>query len=257
MKSKRRLFFDIETSFNIGWFWRPGKQLVRSTQIIHERAIICICWKWEGEDKVHHLTWDKKQCDKRMLKKFMKEVHKAHEIIAHNGDNFDLKWLRTRCLKHRIPTFPDYVSLDTLKLAKSTFNFNSNSLNYIAQFLEVGEKMETGGIKLWEDIIFHKCPDAMEKMVEYCETDVEVLENVYQELKNYSKHKYNYATTSGGEKFQCPECGSCNVGISKTTTTAAGTIRRHLKCRDCSRHYTVSNKSYMSLIDFKIKNGLK
>lgn len=255
---RKRLFFDIETSFNIGHFWRTGKQVVHGSQIIKERAIICICWKWEGEDQVHYLTWDKDQDDKKMLKAFLKELNKADEIVAHNGDRFDIKWLRTRCLKHDIPMFPEYKTIDTLKQAKSGFTFNSNSLNYIAQFLEVGEKMETGGIKLWEDIIFKDCPVAMDTMVRYCQKDVEILELVHNKLKNYSKHKTHYGVLAGGLKFECPECGSRDVKMNKKYTTAMGTTKVHMRCKHdtCGRSYTINNKSYMDFLEYKIKHGL-
>jgi DNA polymerase elongation subunit (family B) len=46
------------------------------------------------------LTWDKKQSDKAMIKAFLKVMAQADEIVAHNGDKFDLKWLRTRALLH-------------------------------------------------------------------------------------------------------------------------------------------------------------
>ena len=92
--TRNRLFFDIETSFNVGIFWRSGYNLnINPGDIIHERAIICICYKWEGEEEVHSLEWDSKQSDKAMLKKFLKVMAQANEIVAHNGDRFDMKWL--------------------------------------------------------------------------------------------------------------------------------------------------------------------
>ena len=52
MKKRKRLFFDIETSFNIGFFWRAGyKQVITPEQIIHERKVICVSYKLEYEDK--------------------------------------------------------------------------------------------------------------------------------------------------------------------------------------------------------------
>ncbi len=57
---RKRLFYDIETSFNVGVFWRTGYNLtINPGDIIHERAIICICYKWEGEDEIHSLTWSR------------------------------------------------------------------------------------------------------------------------------------------------------------------------------------------------------
>jgi len=78
LKSKRkRLFFDIETSPNVGFFWSAGYKLnITPDSIIQERAIICICYKWEDEKEVYFLQWDSKQNDKRMLQSFI-EVAKS------------------------------------------------------------------------------------------------------------------------------------------------------------------------------------
>ena len=68
MSQIKRLFFDIETSPNIGLFWEAGyRKTISPDNIIKERAIICICYKWEHEEEVHSLTWDKNQNDKKML----------------------------------------------------------------------------------------------------------------------------------------------------------------------------------------------
>lgn len=256
--ANRRLFFDIETSFNIGWFWRAGfNQSVTTEQIIEERKIICVSWKWEGEDQVHHLTWDRNKCDKKLLERFMKEMAKADEVIAHNGDRFDIKWLRTRCLYHRLPAFPYYQSLDTLKAAKSHFNFQSNRLDYIAKFLGVGEKMETGGIDLWKKVVIDNDPDALQQMVDYCDQDVVILEKVFIEMKNFIRHKTHFGVLKDDKKFRkflCPECGSPHQHLNKTYSTAMGTIKRHLRCGNCGKNRTVSNKTYMDLLKFQVKN---
>ena len=44
----------IETSPNIGMFWTAGyRQTISPDNIIKERAIICICYKWADEEQVH------------------------------------------------------------------------------------------------------------------------------------------------------------------------------------------------------------
>lgn len=258
MITKKRLFFDIETSFNIGFFWRAGwKQTIMPENIIKERAIICISWKWEGEEEIHHLTWDRNQCDKKMLIEFMKVIANASEIIAHNGDRFDIKWLRTRCLYHRIPAFPTYNTLDTLKVSKSGFNFNSNKLDYIAKFLKIGEKVSTGGIDLWKKVILNNDEEALEEMVNYCDHDVRILELVFKELNNYTKPKTNFAVAAGGDKFECPECGSNNARKRKTYYTAMGTPKHNITCNKCNKNYVINNTTYMKYLEYKIKNGIK
>lgn len=242
---KKRLFFDIETSPNIGFFWSAGYKLnVPYSNIIKERAIICICYKWAGEDKVYSLTWDKNQDDKKMLEQFMSVANDASELVGHNGDKFDLPWIRTRCIFHRIPMFPTYTTIDTLKHARSKFRFNSNRLDYIAQYLNVGEKLDTGGFDLWKDIVLNKDKDALEKMVMYCKNDVAILEKVYDQLSSYVPHKTHYGVINGHEKYSCPECGSEDLRFSQKRYTAAGMPRIQLQCNECHKYHTVSNRVY-------------
>ena len=133
---RRRLFFDIETSYCIGKFWRPGsKVFISSDNIIKHASIICICYKWEGEKEIYSLDWGlNKQDDKSQLVKFIKVANQADEIVGHNGDKFDLPWVRTRCLLHKIEVFPKYKTIDTLKISRSKFRFPDNKLNTSAKY---------------------------------------------------------------------------------------------------------------------------
>lgn len=251
-----RLFFDIETSPNIVYTWRAGWNItITPESIIEERRIICISYKWEGRDKVHRLTWDENQDDKQMLISFINIANTADELIAHNGDRFDIKWIRTRCIFHRIPMFPQYRTLDTLKKAKSSFYFNSNKLDYIAKFLNVGAKMETGGYDLWKNVMANDL-DALKTMGEYCDQDVIVLEAVYQEMKGYFKQNTHEGVLEGRFKFSCPSCSSTKVEYLKLNTTPMGAIRRLMNCNICNHTYEVSNASYVLYLKFLSKNFL-
>jgi uncharacterized protein YprB with RNaseH-like and TPR domain len=241
--TKKRLFFDIETSYNIGSFWSLGKQYISYQNIIHERAIICICYKWENEKTVKSLNWDINQCDKKMLQDFLKVVNDADELVTQNGDNFDIKWLRTRCIKHGIPMFPSYTSLDTYKKAKSGFKFNSNSLDYMGMFLGLGKKDKVA-LSDWNDIILRKDKKALEKMIKYCKQDVLLLEQVYNKLSPYITPKTHFGALNGLGSMSCPECGSLNMKLSKTRVTSLGTKRYQLQCGNCGKYHTVSETTY-------------
>ena len=139
----RRLFVDIETSPNVGYFWQPGYAVNLPYQAIKkERGIITICYKWQDRKEPEALTWDRGD-DKAMLTKWAKVVSGADEIVAHNGDKFDLPHIRTRCAFHGIKLPETYTQVDTLKIARYRFKFNSNRLDYLGKFLGVGGKMQT------------------------------------------------------------------------------------------------------------------
>lgn len=256
-KGFKRLFYDIETSPNIGLFWQPSyKAVVTYDNIIQERAIICICYKWEGQNTVHGLTWNE-GCDKQLLIDFMLIMEDADECIAHNGDNFDEKWIRTRCIKHRISCSPKFNSLDTLKKARTHFRFNSNRLDYIGQFLTDSGKTETS-YGLWKDILLKNCAESMQKMVDYCKRDVELLEEVYHVMRPYINHNTHAAVATDNMRWECPNCAG-SLALRKTRVTKMGTIRRQMICNSCGSYHTISNKDYMSKLedDKRSKNAIE
>ncbi len=239
---RKRLYFDIETSPNIGFFWTAGFKLNISTEsIIKERAIICICYKWEEDKVTHSLNWDSKQNDKKMLQEFIKVANEADELVGHNGDKFDLAWVRTRCLFHRIDMFPTYTTIDTLKVARSKFKFNSNKLNYIAKYLGIGQKIHTD-YDLWKDIVLNKDKDAMDKMIKYCKMDVILLEKVHKELSLHIPAKTHYGVIFGGDRGSCPECGSDDLVRNNKRVTASGLVKIQLRCKTCGKFSTKTDK---------------
>ena len=178
-----------------------------------------------------------------MLQDFIRIANDADEIIMHNGDKFDLPWIKTRCLFHGIPTFPTYTTLDTLKKARTNFKFNSNTLNYIAGFLGLGSKGKTS-FDLWKKILLENDQKSLDYMVRYCKKDVKLLEDVYKKMSNYITSKTHHGVISGKEKCSCSECGSDNVVINKRIITAAGLKKVTLKCKDCGKYHSVSETTY-------------
>jgi len=240
--TRRRLFFDIETSPNIGLFWQAGyKKNIDYSNIIQERAIICICYKWEDEKQVHSLQWDSRQSDKKMLIDFIKVANQAVEMVGHNGDKFDLAWIRTRCVFHRIDMFPKYLTIDTLKVARAKFRFNSNKLDYIAEYLGLGNKIKTE-FCLWKDILLRKDKVAMEKMVKYCKKDVTLLEDVFKILNPHIEPKTHYGVFVGEKRTTCPECGSDDLVKKDRRILTSGLIKVILRCKTCGKYHNQTEK---------------
>lgn len=244
----KRLFFDIETSYYIARLWRIGRvKYVGPEAIKKEKEIICISYKWQYEDKVHTLDW--RMGEKAMLKEFIKIMGEAHELVAHNADRFDIKELRTRCIKHGVLMFPTYRTLDTLKKTRTFFNFASNKLDYVGKYLNTGKKLDHEGFDLWVKVVEDKDEDALERMIRYCEQDVILLEDTFFVLNPYINHNNNFSVLTGYDKWHCPECTSGDVEMFRTYSTAMGVIRRKMKCNNCKKQYRISNKTYMHMLE--------
>lgn len=249
----KRLFWDIETSPNVVLSWRIGYKInLDHSNILKERAIICIGYKWEGESKARILTWDSEQDDKAMLVEFLKVAAEADEMVAHNGDQFDMPWFKTRCAFHGLEPMPDYKTVDTLQWARRRFYFNSNKLDYVAQYLGLGGKIKTE-FGLWKDIVLRKDAGALKRMCDYCMKDVVLLEQVWARLSQLVPHKTHVGVLAGGERWTCPRDGSTNVYISKTKVTAAGAKQYQFRCRDCGGYYTIGAAAHAAYLEAKGK----
>lgn len=247
MADIKRLFWDIETSPNIMFSWRAGYKLNLShDNIIHERAIICICYKWEGDEQVHSIEWDKGD-DRELVKEFAEIAEQADEMVAHNGNKFDLKWYNTRNLIHCLPPIPQYKTVDTLTIARKHFYLNSNRLDYLGKILLREGKISTN-FDLWKRICLDNEPSAMREMIQYCKKDVELLERVWRKLTPYDMPKTHAGVFAGLDRWTCPHCASENVKVSKTRPTPKGMIQKQMQCNDCRRYYTIANKVYKDYV---------
>jgi len=247
----KRLFFDIETGYHLARLFRIGKVgWVSPHQIKEHKQILCISYKWQYEDKVQRL--DFRNGEKEMLKKFVKIMGEADECVGHNGDNFDIKEIRTRCIYYGILMYPNYRSLDTLKKSRHYFNFASNKLDYITEYLSVSRKKRLD-FDIWVRVVEQNDMKALDEMGDYCDADVIALEDTFFVLSPFINHNNNFASLTGGDKWDCPECTSTKVKMFRTYSTPMGVIRREMKCNNCKKQYKISNKTYMSMLEHLMK----
>ena len=253
--SIKRMFWDIETSPNIMFSWRCGSKIhLDYKSIIQERAIICICWKWEGQKSIHSLTWDKGD-DEQLVRDFTTEVEKADEMVAHNGDNFDMKWFNARRLYHGLDPIPATKTVDTLKIARKHFYFNSNKLDYLAQLLFGESKIRTN-FDLWRDIVLKNDPVSLSKMVRYCKKDAALVELVWEKLRDYElpqTHAGVYDSGNRYDRWTCSHCGSENVMQNKKRISARGIVSYTMHCKSCGRYYQIARSVYNDYVRAKYR----
>lgn len=281
----KRLFFDIETTPYKGYFWNGYPKFIPHDMVEEEQKIICISYCWEGEDKVHRLNWENqysqnaieeikdllsksksietkqicqkiindylfKGCDKKLTYDFIKIMNEADECIAHNGDRYDIKVLRTRAIFHRIPMFPKYKTLDTLKKYRTSFKFFSNKLDSIAKDLGVGAKLKHEGWSMWERCMKGDF-EALTDMGNYCDVDIITLMDVFITAQNYFVNNTHTGVHNGKLKASCPNCGSEDVSLLKNNFTALGTIKRYMECNPCGYNYEISNTAWRNFLELK------
>lgn len=247
----KRLFVDIESSPNIVSSWRIGHKInLDYNSIIKERAIIVVCYKWEGDSRVHSLHWDSNQDDKQLLIQLVEVLNEADEIIGHNAARFDVPWIRTRCLYHRTKLInADLKVIDTLQWARRTFYFNSNRLDYLGKFLGVGGKLKTE-YGLWKAVLAND-KKALLDMIKYCKQDVLLLEKVWKLLSGMIKPKTHIGVIQGCDKWTCPRTGSDRVKVSKTRVSASGTMSYQMINLETGGYYTIGKVAHEAYLAAK------
>ena len=242
------LIYDIETSrATFKRFW-TGKQYIGHYDMIEEPKIISIAWKWLGSDEVEFLTWDKEHDDKKMIVKFLEVYNDADLVIGQNNDRFDNRWVNAVGLRHDVHVNVYVKSFDIQKQAKRLFRLPSYSMAYVAKFLGVTLKQSHEGILMWkmvEDGTLSQQQEYLGKMIEYNVGDVITTEEMYLKMRKYMGHKIHVGVLDGKSKYSCPNCGSENIDLYKTTTTGVGTIQRVMICDDCRVQFKVSNTEYL------------
>lgn len=237
------LFYDIEVSYGLARAWRPSyKTFIKYDDFVIHPKIICISWKWNNSDEVHTVSWDKSHNDKTLLEVFIPELNKADFIVAHNGDNFDLPWIRTRALACGLRMHPTYTSVDTLKIVRYDHRFPSNKLDDLGDYLGLGRKVKTE-MSLW-DGVFNNEAGALDDMIKYCEQDVFLLERIYEKLSEQTLPTIHVGTLNGEVKQTSPYSGKTNIEAVKKTTTKAGTVKWLMKDLDNNRFFQMSNRDY-------------
>jgi hypothetical protein len=162
-------------------------------------------------------------------------LDEATHVIAHNGDRFDIKKTNTRFLIHRLPIASPLISIDTLKIAKRYFAFDSNRLDYLGRDLGVGRKVETKS--RLNQRCFNGDRSAFNEMKRYNEHDVRLLADVYGPMAPYHKTHPNLAGFNG----DCPVCASPKVQ-KRGVTAVQGGFKQRFKCESCSHWWQDTKK---------------
>jgi hypothetical protein len=205
------LLYDIETSHNLGAFFQLYDDHTPYTNIIKERYIICAAWQWLGESKIHSVSVldDNKRFkrdpndDTYVVKRLHEVLSNADAVIGHNSARFDDRYVRTRALFHGLEPLPPFKSVDTLRIAKRKFMFNSNRLDYLGKFLGLGTKQKTSP-GLWLRVLGGEAK-AVKEMVRYNKQDVHLLREVFLKLRAHDSTAMNLGLFHG---VGCPYCGS-------------------------------------------------
>jgi DNA polymerase elongation subunit (family B) len=191
------LYLDIEVSkslvFNYGL--RVPSTYINPEDLYKEFYIISWAASYVGKDTV----WSdcvttkeaKKWDDKRILSQLHDLMESADILAGHNLDKFDLRKLNARFLLNGIEPVTSKRTLDTLKIARSKFAFESNRLDYISQKLGLRPKDDIRNSD-WLKVVTTGDEKTLKKILKYNKGDVKNGKGVLEQLMKFSGKKANY-----------------------------------------------------------------
>ena len=235
-KDMKVLVLDIESSPNLGYSWGKWEQNIIAFK--EDWYIMSIAYKWLGEKTTHVIKLNdyvgyrtNKNNDKRLLLDIHDVLMEADAVVAHNGQSFDMKKINARFIYHGMKPTSPYKVIDTKLVAKKHFKFDSNSLNDLCKFFQLGKKEETGGFDLWLQCMAGD-DKAWSKMARYNKQDVVLLEKLYLEMLPWMSHPNRNLYL--GTLHNCPNCGSSNCQRRGSEVTATNVWQRW-QCQSCGK----------------------
>jgi len=229
------LFFDIETMANQAYVWGKYEQNVIAYK--QHWYMLSFAWKWLGESKTNVLGLDdfsgyKKGSpdDKKLVTELWKLFDEADVVIAHNGADFDVKKANSRFAKYGMPPPSPYKIVDTKLIARKYLKQDSNKLDDLGDYFNIGRKINTGGFELWLGCESGD-KNSWKLMKDYNIQDVILLEEVYLHLLPWMTNHPNMNLLLG-TTHNCPNCGAKDLekrGFNHTRTT----ISQRYQCKSC------------------------
>lgn len=228
----RILFFDLETSPMTAHTWGLWQQNVSLSQIVESTEVICFGAQWYGEKKVHfHSVHHDGKAN--MLQALHDLMDEADVLVGWNSKGFDHKHIRREFLEAGILPPSPTKDFDLMGLVKRLFRFPSNKLDYVAQRLGVGAKVQHTGFQLWLDVMAGD-DKAWRTMRKYQIQDVKLLVELYEKLRPWADGQLPNAALSNGKPDSCVACGSDHLTVRGRYYTSAGSYPRY-RCHDCGK----------------------
>lgn len=238
MKKPKILALDIETAPMELLGWQLYDASFSVNQIETDWSILAWSAKFVGRDKIYYQDTSKQRNirdDAKILKDIHALIEEADILLSQNGVKFDVPKLNARFIANGLKPLDirKKPHIDTKKLAKRTFGFTSNSLEYLCQVLRVKHKKMThrkfAGFELWKECLAGN-KAAWSEMKAYNVRDVIALEEVYKKLAPWGTGVS--LNLSASDKPICPECGENSLrkdGVKPRN----GIARQRFSCSSC------------------------
>lgn len=229
------LYWDIEIAPFLSFHWDKWGINIGNDNHHTEKFMLSHSWAWnDGEIEGCSLTPEEAiaQNDERIVLQAWHLLDEADIVIAHNGKRFDVKVINGYFLRHGFPPPSPYRVVDTFCIAKRKFKLTSNSLAYLAKFLGVTDKLESGGMEAFKQAYLGS-KEALDNMLVYNKGDIDTLRQVYYKLRTWDNDGVNMGAYSDHPNV-CPNCGHDDIVVLTDKYQYVGFSKYQINaCNNC------------------------
>ena len=222
-----------------GEFWDLGSWKHTIGRRIHADDVkewprtICAAWKWyDSEDVEFAAEWQVGGYDG-----FMRAVwdvfDQADLIIGHNADRFDARHLMGGWAEMGLPAPSPYKVIDTLKIARGTFAYESNTLDALNKRLGIDAKTDKYDARIARAAV-NGDKEAQETLSAYNRGDIIASEALFDRLRPFAKGIPHLGMWTD-DALACPSCGHTMTATGKTVHANVQRYE-HLACPNCGSH---------------------
>lgn len=197
------LYFDLEISKSLYYTYgrRVHGEYLRSADLVHEYFVICWAASYVDGSKVFSASVTPEQAlnwsDKEILAPLHDLMSSAEVLAGHNIDGFDLKKINTRFISNGWKPIQDASgnkkkTIDTLKIARNRFAFESNALDDLCHKFGIKGKDRITDDD-WREILKTGDQKTLDKIHKYCRGDVRNGKKLYDVLAPFAGKKIDWA----------------------------------------------------------------
>lgn len=229
MKAAKILVIDIERLPGLARVWDQRTKFVHINNFTRLPSLLCFAAKWHGQRAVEfHAAWDDPQA---MVQRAWELYDQADIVVTYNGVRFDNRHLKSEWLLAGMPPPSPWKDVDLFAVNRSTFGFESKSLQHLCYRL--GLDLKSGH---YDAVMAEQCvagdTKAQRTMRTYNVGDVKITEQAYDRLRGWMPGHPHMGDLSEQQKPTCNQCGS--EDLHRTGKTRAVQIDYALyRCLNC------------------------
>lgn len=219
-----------------GDFWDLGSwkhiigYRIPPESVVEWPRTICVAWRFYGDKRTEFASeWDGGRED--MLRRTWDAYDQADVVYGHNVDRFDTKNLNAEWLTMGLNPPSPFKIVDTLKEARKTFGFESNTLASLTQRLGIDTKTDKYQVQMARDAVAGV--KAKQKQIKaYNLGDIAASEAFVDRLRGWiPSHPHNLMGTANDR----PTCNQCwGDSLVRNGIKLANQIAYTLwRCSDC------------------------